>query len=200
MEVSVIITNYNYGRYLSRSIRSIINQSYNSSEYEIIVVDDCSSDNSSEVIRNFKGYIRSILNKQNIGIAASCNIAIKQALGKFVIRVDADDYVHRDFLKVHHLFLSHNKDDIDATSSDYYEVDINENIIRRKNGVTYPTACGVMYKTDDIIELGLYDETIPREDVEFRSRFLKSGRHIYNIPIPLYRYSQHVNSITKSGI
>jgi len=111
--------------------------------------------------------------------------------------IDADDYVNHDWLKVHHLFLSNNKDDMHATSSDYTEVDENENTICRKNGMTWPIACGIAYKTDHIIELGLYDGMLPREDIEFRQRFLKSGRHIYNIAIPLYRYTQTSNSMTK---
>jgi glycosyltransferase involved in cell wall biosynthesis len=197
MEISVIITNYNYERYLARAIRSVINQSYEKEEYEIIVIDDCSTDNSRIIIESFGERIKSIHNDQNIGLAASCNKAIKSALGKYIIRLDADDYVHNDWLKMHQLFLSNNKDEMHATSSDYIEVDTNENALCRKNAVTWPIACGIMYKTDHIIELGLYDDSLPREDVEFRQRFLKSGKQIYNIPIPLYRYTQHQESITK---
>lgn len=200
MEVSVIVTNYNYGRFLPRCIRSLLTQSYHRNEYEIIVIDDCSTDNSRDIISMNEDKVRAIYNDENLGLAATCNKAIRAALGKLIVRVDADDYVNQDFLKVHQLFLSHNKDEIHATSSDYYEVDINENAIRRRNGNTFPIACGVMYKTDDVLELGMYDDSIPREDVEFRSRFIKSGRYIYNIPIPLYRYTQHPDSMTKSGI
>ena len=197
MEVSVIITNYNYEKYLPRAVRSVINQSYNADEYEIIVIDDCSTDDSDVIINSFSGNIRAIFNDKNIGLAASCNMAIRSALGKYIIRLDADDYVAADFLKVHQLFLSHNKDEMNATSCDYYEVNSNESVIGRRSGVTFPIACGVMYKADDMIELGLYDEFLPREDADFRSRFLQSGRHIYNIPIPLYRYTQHNKSMTK---
>lgn len=200
MEISVIITNYNYGNFLPRCIRSLLTQSYNNNEYEIIVIDDHSTDKSKDIISMYSDKIKPIYNEKNLGLAATCNKAIRSALGKYVVRVDADDFVHSDFLKVHQLFLSHNKDEINATSCDYHEVDSNENIIRRRSGVTFPIACGIMYKIDDIIELGLYDESLPREDAEFRSRFLQSGRHIYNIPIPLYRYTQHVGSMTKSGI
>lgn len=197
MEISVVITNYNYSKYLPRVIRSLVGQSFNQNEYEVIVIDDCSTDNSKQVIENWTSYIKPIYNDTNLGLAASCNKAIKSAIGKYIIRLDADDYVAMDWLKVHHLFLSNNKDDIDATSSDYLEVDEKENTLRRRNGTTFPIACGIMYKLDHMIELGLYDETLPREDVEFRQRFLKSGKQIYNIPIPLYRYTQHSNSMTR---
>ena len=198
MEISVIITNYNYGKYLSRAIRSLKGQSFNQNEFEVIVIDDYSIDNSREIIESIGSYIKPIYNESNLGLATSCNKAIRSAIGKYVIRLDADDYVTMDWLKVHHLFLAHNKGEMDATSSDYLEVDEKENPIRRKNGITFPIACGVMYKTDHMMELGLYDATLPREDVDFRQRFLKSGKQIFNIPIPLYRYTQHQNSMTKN--
>ena len=174
-----------------------MNQSYNKDEYEIIIIDDCSSDNSRQVIESFPGNIRHIYNDTNLGLASSCNKAIQQALGKYVIRLDADYYVHSDFLKVHQLFLAYNKE-MDATSSDYYEVDLKENILSIKNGVTWPIACGIMYRTDHIIDIGLYNETLPREDIEFRERFLKKYQ-IYNIPVPLYRYTIHEDSKTRKA-
>lgn len=196
MEISIIITSYNYSNVLPRAIRSAINQSFNKNEYEIIVIDDCSSDSSRQVIESFVGRIKPIFNEENVGLAASCNKAIRQALGKYIIRVDADDYIPSDCLKLHQLFLANNKE-MDATSCDYYEVDLKENILRRKNGVTWPIACGVMYRTDHIIKLGLYDELLPREDIEFRQRFLKNYQ-IYNIPVPLYRYTVHGESKTRN--
>lgn len=198
MEISVIITNYNYERFLSRSIRSAINQSFDGSEYEIIVVDDCSTDSSRRIINNFGNSVKSVFNNCNLGIAKSCNKAIGNAMGAYIIRLDADDYVARDWLKVHHLFLSHNKGEMDATSSDYLEVDESERVLRRKNGTTWPIACGIMYRTDHMLDLNMYDSNLPREDVDFRQRFIKSGKQIYNLPVPLYRYTQHDASITKS--
>jgi glycosyltransferase involved in cell wall biosynthesis len=196
MEISVIVTNYNYERFLARCLRSIINQSYLDSEYEIVVIDDCSTDNSKRVIDSFQGVVRPIFNAANEGLTASCNKAIRSARGKYVIRVDADDYIHRDALTVHQLFLANNKD-MDATSCDYYEVDPKENILRRKNAVTWPIACGIMYRTDQMINIGLYDESLPREDEEFRQRFIKKYQ-IYNIPVPLYRYTIHDDSKTRN--
>jgi glycosyltransferase involved in cell wall biosynthesis len=197
METSVVITNHNYDKYLARAIRSAINQSFNREEYEIIVIDDGSTDNSKTIIDSFSGHIRPIFNGQNIGLAASCNKAIRSALGKCVVRLDSDDFMHRDFLKIHQLFLANNKE-MDAVSCDYFEVDDKENILRRKSGVTWPIACGVTYRTDHLIDIGLYNENLPREDFELRERFLKKYQ-IYNIPIPLYRYTIHEDSKTRSG-
>ena len=197
MEVSIIITNYNYDKYLARSIRSAINQSFDKNEYEIIVVDDHSKDSSKTILSSFSGFIRVIHNEYNMGLAASCNKAIRSSLGKYIIRLDADDYVAADWIKIHHLFLSSNKGSMNATSSDYYEVDSNEDIIMRRSGTTFPIACGIMYKSNDIINLGLYDESLPREDEDFRQKFLQGGKNIYNLPVPLYRYTNHAESMTK---
>lgn len=199
MEISIVITNYNYEHFLARAIRSCISQSFNKSEYEIIVIDDNSSDGSRETIKALAGHIKPIFNDTNLGLAASCNKAIRSALGKFVVRLDADDFVHKDWLLVLHMFLSYNKD-MDAASSDYLDIDERENVLGRRCGTTWPIACGVMYRTDQIIALGLYNEVLPREDVEFRKRFLESKYQIYNIPIPLYRYTQHADSLTKGQI
>lgn len=193
METSIIITNYNYEKYLSRAIRSAVNQSF--SNYEIIVIDDDSEDNSKIVIESFSGYIRKIYNDNNLGLAASCNKAIRSALGKYIVRLDADDFMHEDFLKIHQLFLANNKE-MDATSCDYLEVDSKENILRRKSGVTWPIACGVTYRTDQLIDIGLYNESLPREDFDLRERFIKKYQ-IYNIPVPLYRYTIHEGSKTR---
>lgn len=196
MEISIIITNFNYDKYLARAIRSAVNQSFDYNEREILVIDDFSVDNSRQIIESLSGHIKSIYNKSNLGLAASCNRAIRSALGKYVVRLDADDFVHKDWLLMLHAFLAHNKD-MDAVSSDYLEVDDRENVLRRNCGTTWPIACGIMYRTDQIISLGLYDESLPREDAEFRKRFLESKHYIYNIPVPLYRYTQHSNSLTK---
>jgi len=199
MEISVIITNYNYEKFVARAIRSVVSQSINKSSYEIIVIDDFSSDNSQNIIGTYSQHINIISNPRNLGLAASCNAAIKSAVGKYIIRLDADDYFHQDCLKLHYLFLENNKIDMNATSSDYLEVDENENVLLRRSGVTFPIACGIMYRRDDIISIGYFDESLPREDEDFRVRFLNNGWHIYNIPIPLYRYCQHKNSLSKKG-
>ena len=101
MKISIIITNFNYGKYIERCIRSCMNQNYSSGlknlnkDFEIIVVDDCSTDDSKKKITRYEKFINfnSIFNKKNIGVAASANKAILKSKGKYFIRVDADDYI-----------------------------------------------------------------------------------------------------------
>ena len=69
IKVSIVITNYNYSRYLNRSIRSAFIQNYPTEKYEIIVVDDSSSDWSREIIESYGRLIRPIFLEQNVGLA-----------------------------------------------------------------------------------------------------------------------------------
>ena len=195
MEVSIIITNYNYDKYLSRAIRSAIDQNYPKDEYEIIVVDDGSTDSSRKILESYAGFVRVIYNEENIGLPKSCNIGIRQALGKYVVRLDADDYFHKDLLKVEQLFLAYNKE-YNAVSCDYLELDDNENILGRKSGEDFPIACGIMFRLDNIISIGLYNEDLTiHEDIDLRKRFEKKHT-IKNITVPLYRYRKHGKSMT----
>ena len=111
MLATIIITNHNYGKYMGACIRSCLNQTLHSDLYEVIVVDDCSKDHSLKVINEYLGNyanLKLIKNKKNIGVAASSNKAIKQAKGRYVMRVDADDYINIETLRILTYFLSKN--------------------------------------------------------------------------------------------
>ena len=86
--VSVIIDNYNYGRFLREAIDSALAQTY--SQREIIVVDDGSTDDSREIIRSYGDKIKPIL-KENGGQASAFNAGWRQATGDLVLFLDADD-------------------------------------------------------------------------------------------------------------
>ena len=117
--ISVYITNKNYGRYLENAIKSVINQTYK--KKELIVIDDASTDKSKKIIKKYeaKKLCRAIYNRKTKGLIRSSNIAIKASKGKFVIRLDADDYLDPNALSV--LYNSIEKDsNIALVYSDYY--------------------------------------------------------------------------------
>lgn len=89
--ISVVMSNYNTDEsYLRASIESVLNQTYEN--FEFIIVDDCSTNNSVAVIESYSDKrIKLIKNKENMGITKSLNIAIKSASGEFIARMDADD-------------------------------------------------------------------------------------------------------------
>jgi glycosyltransferase involved in cell wall biosynthesis len=197
VQVSVIITCHNYARYLSRAIRSAINQSLDKKDYEIIVVDDGSTDETRKVMKTYSGKIKPLILKENVGLAAARNEGIKSALGRFVVNLDADDYMDENLLHIEMTFLNFNPA-WDAVSCDYFLVDENEKHIGRISGAEKPIACGVMFRTDLLFEVGLYDENFKlREEEDLRLRFEKKHL-IRNIELPLYRYRKHDNNMTNN--
>ena len=98
IQISVIIAAKNAELYIGRCIRSLINQSLDNDSYEIILINDGSTDMTDEALKQFMGDIIYIKNKVNIGLPGSLNKGIKKARGQYIVRVDADDWVHPQFL------------------------------------------------------------------------------------------------------
>jgi glycosyltransferase involved in cell wall biosynthesis len=90
--LSFIVLSYNYERYIDQTIKSILEQTVQN--FEIVVVDDCSKDNSVNVVRGFDDpRIRILRNEQNMGGAASYNRAVSVAQGEWLVNLDADDWI-----------------------------------------------------------------------------------------------------------
>lgn len=87
-EVSIIITAYNYGHMLAESIESVLQQDYD--DFELIVVDDGSTDNTADVARGFGGRVR-LVRQEHSGVAAARNTGIAEAEGELIAFQDADD-------------------------------------------------------------------------------------------------------------
>jgi hypothetical protein len=90
--VTIIITNYNYGRFLSRSIDSALAQTFSSTQ--VIVVDDGSTDNSREVLREYSERVHAVLLPHNQGQAAAFNAGFQISHGDIVFFLDADDWLY----------------------------------------------------------------------------------------------------------
>ncbi len=87
--VSIIINNYNYGRYLPDAIDSALSQNYKN--VEVIVVDDGSTDNSREVILQYSEKIIATIHSQNTGQASAFNTGFQNSSGEIIIFLDSDD-------------------------------------------------------------------------------------------------------------
>ena len=122
IKISVCIPTHNRAKYVGRALRSLIDQSFDRSFYEIIVVDDGSVDSTKIALRAFEKDIILINNKEQEGLSRCLNKAILKSRGKYFLRVDSDDYVNHDYLKFLFLMIDLNKD-VDAVSCDYLLVD-----------------------------------------------------------------------------
>ncbi len=192
--ISVVICAHNEEKYIERCIRSVLNQNFDH-DYEVIVVDDFSEDNTSKILENFKDQISVIRNSTNLGIGATSNIGIRSSKSRYVVRVDADDYVSEYFLQVLYLGLL-NKEGYSASSCNYHLIDEFETFLKEVDSKVHPIACAVLYKKDALVELGLYsDMHRVGEDEELRVRFNVKYR-TNHIPISLYRYRIHEKNTT----
>ena len=108
-KISVIVAAYNQEQFIGRCLRSLLHQTLPHDDYEIIVVDDGSTDNTSYALElfcdPFESVVKVLTNKKNLGLPASLNRAIRKASAPFIVRVDSDDYVNSEFLKILHLLF-----------------------------------------------------------------------------------------------
>ena len=152
-EISIIICCYNHEKWIERCLRSILHQkNIKDSEYEVIIIDDNSADNSFKIINKFKfdNFI-SVKNKRNIGLPSSINKGISMAQGRYIVRVDSDDYVSRDFLFLIKLFLDLNRE-YQAVAVDYYKVNDKEQILEKINCFKNQIACGILFRKECLID------------------------------------------------
>lgn len=196
IDISVIVVNYNYGKLIRRCVRSLLNQDIDKSHYEIIVVDDCSKDDSIEALETFvkAGEIKIIKNKKNLGIGASAQVGVANSRGKYFVRVDSDDYVQPAFLYMLYNFLKFNPKYV-GVSCDYFMTDNEERIITKESFRDNGIACGLMFRTSYLEIVGSYNHKKRIfEDKDLFSRI--DHEKIYHLPVPLYNYVRHGNSVT----
>lgn len=119
--VSIIMPSYNTGRFISETIESVLAQSY--SNWELIIVDDCSKDGTDDVVGQFLAdtRIRYIKNEINSGAGVSRNQALRKAKGKWIAFLDSDDLWEQDKLKKQIAFME--KNDYHFSYTNYIEID-----------------------------------------------------------------------------
>jgi glycosyltransferase involved in cell wall biosynthesis len=197
--ISLVITAYNYAQFIERAIRSALDQSLSKSEFEVIVVNDGSTDETAQILENYQDIIRVFNLPENVGLSAARNFGIRKARGQNVVFLDADDYLHSEALRVQKLFLSENNL-FDAVAIDYYLVNERGQHIEHISSKEKPIACGIMFRKDFLFQIGLYDESfLAREEEDLRIRWSSAGLGIYHIPLPLYRYRMHEGNLTKDS-
>ena len=197
MEVSIIIAVHNAERYIGRAIRSALDQKFDKNAFEIIVVNDGSTDNTSKILDYYSNRIKIINLKKNKGLSYARNEGIRSSRGRFIVCLDADDYMHTDLIYIESMFLYLNPH-WDAVSCDYCVVNEHEEHIKRVDGGKKAIACGVMFRVERLIDIGLYSpEFEANEEKDLLIRFKKKKNVVKNIELPLYRYRQHSSNMSK---
>lgn len=204
MDISIIITTYNYGQYLKAAIKSALTQNYPRHKYEIIVVDDGSSDKQTQTILDEYKKEIFLLQRKNRGLSISCNDGIKVSRGKYLVRLDADDEFMPDLLRDASVVLDAKKE-IDFVYGDYIErkagkerlvrlPEFSENEIRQRGDFL---AIGTMYRREIFSEIGLFVEHLDiLEHYELVLRALAKKKRGYHIDKPLFVYSKKPDSMS----
>lgn len=202
--VTVYITSYNYGRFIRTAIDSLLNQSFQ--DFECIIIDDGSTDNSREIIEEYsKNPKIKVIFQQNKGLNITNNIALRTAQGRYIMRLDADDYLDANALLVMTNILE--KDEtLGLVFPDYYLVDIDGNIMNVEKRHSFENevklldqpahgAC-TMVRRKFMLQIGGYDESFKCQDgydlwIKFTARF-----KVTNVNTPLFYYRQHGSNLT----
>ncbi len=197
IEVSIIIPVYNSELYIERSIRSAIKNRNLVPSLEIVVVNDGSTDLTPDILKKFEENNEIVLinHKKNLGLPSALNTGIIKSTGQFIVRLDSDDFVLENYCYLLSCFLKNNNN-LDAVRCDYFLVDKLQNIVRRVNAEEIPIGCGIMFRREQLIDIGLYNpQKLLHEDKELEERFLKKYQ-IKRLPISLYKYFIHGKNMT----
>lgn len=201
-KVTVYILNYNYGRYLSKAIKSVLSQTYK--DIEVLVIDDGSTDNSGEILKGFSSQV-TVIRQQNMGLVKSIIKAFTIAKGDYVVRLDADDWLEETCIEklVNKIETSNNTA---LVFPDYFEVDEFGNILRQikrhefSDNVTMldkPAhgAC-TLIKKECYFNVGGHNETLKCQDGVDIWLSLTEKYDVLNVNEPLFYYRKHPQSLT----
>ncbi len=223
--VSVIIAVYNGEKTIKRAIDSILQQTWPVNE--IIIIDDGSTDNTRQVLADYKDKITT-LHQQNAGVSVARNKGVEQAKSDWICFLDADDWYYPDRIKWHMEMIQQNPK-LDFLTGDFDYIDENGNILRQS---MQSTKCGsqllqlagdkssvimqgdligefveqhfgdthtLTLKRADFLKLGGYPQGVAVcEDVNFLIRLCAVSRYIGVKTLPMAAYFIHSNSATRS--
>ncbi len=205
-KISVIVAIYNVESYLEKCLTSIDNQTY--SNYEVILVNDGSSDKSQSIIdqfvlknpEKFKGYI-----KENGGLSDARNFGLTKISGKYLIFVDGDDFLEPDLLLK--CYDKMTKDDLDFVVFSYYQYYLKDShkeiinfkfsenkiysLVKDKELLAYMpnSAWNKMYKSDLFLKNNLkYPYGLRHQDLDVATKLSFFAGRVGYLNIPLYNY------------
>lgn len=208
--VSVLMTVYNGRQYLAQAVESVLSQTFG--DFEFIVIDDGSTDGSTDVLRDFTardGRIR-LISRRNTGMTRALNEGIGVAQGRYIARMDADDIclperfdrqvayldAHPDcvLLGSQVLLIDPDGDPLGPKhNTAYTHEDIEHSLLDKGWPMVHPA---VMIRTQALRAIGGYDERWPtNQDHDLFTRLAEVGR-VANLPEVLLRYRQHFSSVS----
>lgn len=206
-KVSVIMSSFDSAKFLKKAIESILLQSY--SNFELILIDDASTDDSKEILRTYAetdSRIIPIFNKENLGLTRNLNIAISLSQSEYIARMDADDialptrlekqvnfldsHVHIDLVGSAAIDIDENGEKIQLRKSPQTHNEIIK-LLPKANPMTHST---VMFRKEKFEKIGFYNEAYrTTQDYEMWFRAAGYGLKFHNLQDVLLYYRMDNN-------
>ncbi len=209
-KVSIIMPNYNCDRFIEETINSVLAQTY--CNWELLIVDDCSSDRSIEIINSYCAIderIKLFVNDTNKGAAASRNLALREASGEWIAFLDSDDIWLPQKLEKQISFM--NENDFSFSFSKYRQIDEESNRLgiivtgpkkiskkKMKYCCCYLGCLTVMYKTATV-GLVQIDESIRKRNDDAMWLQVRKRADAYFLDDILAEYRVRKGSISHDG-
>jgi glycosyltransferase involved in cell wall biosynthesis len=207
--VSVIIPSYNSGEFLGEAVNSALKQTY--TRVEVLVVDDGSTDKTAQLVGDWRkktDKVRYLKHEVNEGVSAARNTGIRNARGRYIAFLDADDSWLPDKLAVQLRRLDQLQADLIFTNWLFRPDDAGATGLKLKEPTVFAGKSGLnaliaknygllssaLIKTSALENIGLFDETLASsEDYDLWLRFLCAGLRLAIIPEPFVCYRRHAN-------
>lgn len=207
--VSIITPCFNAAIYIKATIESVLSQSF--IDWELIIIDDCSTDNSIEVIKSAHKNdprVKLITLSKNVGVAEARNIGIKKAKGQFIAFLDSDDLWYPDKLEKQISFMEENN--IDFCYTGYEKINEQGQPFQRMKvplkisyqellKTCYIGCLTVIYDTKNLGKIYMPKNT-KREDYATWLSILKQTQYAYAVPETLAKYRVYSNQSSSKKI
>lgn len=210
--ISVVLPSYNSRLFIKETIESILNQSF--TNFELIIINDGSTDNSLSVINSFQDKRIVILDQENKGLAFSLNRGIKHSRGKYILRIDSDDLCMIDRFEKQFKFMeSHPNIGVLGSAVTYIDDDGKEIsrsfpiiwsflfpfAFKYSNQIAHPSA---IIRAEILQKHGLYSEIVGSyiEDYHLWFKLIRHGVKFKNLSEPLIKYRLLDTSISSSFV
>ena len=201
MDVSIVVTAYNYARYIDECLDSCLGQQGTTLEYEVIVVDDGSTDETPALLARRNDTRLRVLRIENSGIELASNQGFEAARGLYIVRVDADDALEPDYMVRMQPML---KQDFGFCYADYTVID-GDSIAQEVVRLPHFDAAEVMTRGDFLATGTLYPAELIRlhngyasetrnnglENYELIIKLMAMGAKGIHVEAPLFQYRRH---------
>jgi CMP-N-acetylneuraminic acid synthetase len=206
-KVTVYIASHNYGRFLSEAIESVLRQQFDS--WELLLIDDGSSDDSRNIMSLYSSDPRvRIFEQTGIGLPRVANLALKEARGEFLIRLDGDDIFDENILFVLANYLDRYKD-VALVFPDYYLIDEGGEVFSHERRLKVsesthlkdmpPHGACTLIRRAILLSIGGYREDLGAQDGFDLWSKIRNSHRIMNVNLPLFYYRRHGTNLTNSS-